>query len=202
MVDKDCNDALDHLNNATDNISPFTTVSNVTTINSFRCVRNSLYEAIQTVIERWGGHLVRDNFTIKVMDTIGQDNGVTVRYAKNLKEITCQENWDNVVTKLLPVGKDGLMLDEIYLYSDTQYSIPFTKTVSFEQDIEQEDFETESDYQEALIDDLRQQGQNYVNENCIPKLNYTLKANLEKVTDIGDIIAKSIVDYFSDNKNI
>mgnify|MGYP003292393619 CR=1 FL=1 len=87
VVDKNCNDALDHLNSATDNQSPFTTVSNVTTTNSFRCVRKSLYEAIQTVIERWGGHLTRNNFTIGIRANIGQDNGVTVRYAKNLKDI-------------------------------------------------------------------------------------------------------------------
>ena len=110
VVDKNCNDALDHLNSATDNPSPFTTLSNIKNINSYRCVRTSLYDAINTVIERWGGHLVRDNWTIKVMGTIGQDNGVTVRYAKNLKDITCTEDWSNVVTKLLPVGQDGLLL--------------------------------------------------------------------------------------------
>lgn len=49
VVDKNCNDALDHLNSATDNTSPFTTISDITKINSFRCVRKSLYEAIQTV---------------------------------------------------------------------------------------------------------------------------------------------------------
>lgn len=77
-----CNNALDHLNRATEPSSEFTTISDVSTVDSYRCVRKSLYEAIQTVIERWGGHLVRDNFNIKIMSNIGVDNGVTVRYAK------------------------------------------------------------------------------------------------------------------------
>ena len=195
VVDKNCNDALDHLNSATDNPSPFITISDIATIDSYRCVRKSLYEAIQTVIERWGGHLVRDNFTIKVMNTIGQDNGVTVRYAKNLKDITCEENWDAVVTKLLPVGKDGIMLPEVYLYSDTRYSIPYTRTVSFEQnDINEEDYKDkdgntdEEAYQSALIKDLRAQATEYLKENCVPKVNYTLKANLEKISDVGDVV--------------
>lgn len=188
VYQQDCNYALDHLNQATDNDSPFNTLSNVTTINSFRCVRKSLYEAIQTVIERWGGHLVRDNFNIKIMASIGQDNGVTVRYAKNLKDINCTENWDNVVTKLMPVGKDGLLLDELYLYSDIQYEIPFTKTITFEQQINKDDYTTEEEYQQALIDDLRSQATNYLSQNCTPKLNYVLKANLEKITDVGDVI--------------
>ena len=201
VVEKNCNDALDHLNNATSDLSPFTTLSDVTTVASYRCVRNSLYEAINTVIERWGGHLVRDNFNIQIRETIGQDNGVTVRYKKNLKEITCEENWDNVVTKLLPVGKDGLLLNavdptvDLYVYSTTTYDLPYTKTVSFSQDtVLEEDYQDENGnlneaaYTDALLLDLREQAQTYVDENCIPKLNYTLKANLEKITDIGDTV--------------
>lgn len=200
VVDKNCNDALDHLNSATSDLSPFTTLSDVTSTNSFRCVRKSLYEAINVILERWGGHLVRDNFTIKIMNSIGQDNGVTIRYGKNLKNISCETNWDNVVTKLMPVGKDGLLLNaldstaDVYVTSDIQYDIPFTKTVSFEQDINEEDYQDENGnldeqaYKQALLDDLMNQAINYVNTNDIPQVNYTLKANLEKVTDIGDTV--------------
>lgn len=194
VVDKNCNDALDHLNSATDNPSPFQTVSDIATVNSYRCVRTSLYDAFSTVLERWGGHFVRDNYRFGIMSTIGRDNGVTVRYKKNLKEMTCTANWDSVVTKLMPVGKDGLLLDEVYLYSQTQYDIPFTKVVSFNQNIDQDLYKDadgkldEVAYNNALIDDLRKQGQAYVDENCVPKVNYTLKANVEKLTDIGDTI--------------
>lgn len=194
VVDKNCNDALDHLNSATDNPSPFQTVSDIAEVNSYRCVRTSLYDAFSTVLERWGGHFVRDNYRFGIMSTIGRDNGVTVRYKKNLKEMTCTANWDGVVTKLMPVGKDGLLLDEVYLYSKTQYDIPFTKVVSFNQNIDQDLYKDteghldETAYNNALIDDLRKQGQAYVDENCVPKVNYTLKANIEKLTDIGDTI--------------
>lgn len=199
VVDKNCNDALDHLNNATDNTSPFTTLSNITRIASYRCVRRSLYQAIQVLLERYGGHLVRDNWNIKIMETIGQDNGVTIRYGKNLKNISAKYNWDNVVTKLLPVGKDGILLNEldptasVYVTSGIQYEIPYTKTVSFNQDIDEEDYTTdgvldENAYKQALIDDLQQKGQNYVIENSIPKVNYSLSANVEKVSDVGDTI--------------
>ena len=189
VVNKNCNDALDHLNNATDNPSPFTTLSDVTIINSFRCVRQSLNEAINTVLERWGGHLVRDNWNISIMNRIGMDNGVTIQYKKNLKEITVDYDWSQVVTKLMPVGKDGLLLPDLYVASDTQYEIPFTKTVSFEQELELEDFDGDVEaYHRALVDDLRIQAQAYVDANCIPKVNYTLKANMEKITDVGDVV--------------
>ena len=199
VVEKSCNDALDHLNNATSDLSPFTTISNINTINSYRCVRKSLYEAIKVVLERWGGHLVRDNWTIKIMDTIGQDNGVTIRYAKNLKNISASYNWDDVVTKLLPVGKDGILLNELdpdaslYVESGTQYDIPYTKTISFSQDIDEENYKDEETgevdeetYKQALIDDLLVQATTYVNEHSTPQVNYSLAANVEKVSDIGD----------------
>lgn len=201
VVDKNCNDALDHLNSATSDLSPFTTISNVTNINSYRCVRKSLYEALQVVLERWGGHLVRDNWTIGIYDEIGQDNGVTIRYAKNLKDITATYNWENVVTKLMPVGKDGLLLNasdptqSVYVESSTQYAIPFTKTISFDQssivedDYRDEDGQVDEDaYKEALLLDLLSQAQLYVDTNSFPQVNYTLSANVEKVTDIGDRI--------------
>ena len=198
--ERTCNDALDHLNSATEPVSPFQTISDVTTVNSFRCVRKSLYEAVMTVVERWGGHLVRDGWQIGIRDSIGADNGVTVRYAKNLKDITVQEKWDDVVTKLLPVGKDGVLLNaldpsaEIYVSSDIQYDIPYTKTVSFDQDINQEDYvdsdgdPDETAYITALVEDLAGKAQNYVNLHSVPEVNYTLSANLEKITDIGDTV--------------
>ena len=194
VVDKNCNDALDHLNNATETESPFTTLSDVQTVASFRCVRQSLYEALQTIIERWGGHLVRDNFNIEIRNNIGKDNGVLVRYKKNLKDITCKYDYSNVVTKLLPVGKNGVLLDEKYIYSDVEYEIPYTKTVTFEQEINEDDYKDidgnlkEEEYINALKEDLRSLATLYINDNKYPKVNYTLKANLEKITDVGDIV--------------
>lgn len=191
VVEKNGNEAINHLNDATDNKSPFTVSSDIANIDSFRCVRKSLYEAFSTVLERWGGHLVRDNFTVKLMADIGQDNGVAVRYKKNLKEIKSEANWDNVCTKILPVGSDGLLLDEMYLYSSTQYDIPYTKVVSFSQDVNEDDYGNDELYHQALIDDLRKQATEYLSENCVPKVSYTLKANLEKITDVGDTIEVS-----------
>ena len=194
VVDKNCNDALDHLNNATDNESPFTTVSNVTTVNSFRCIRKSLREAIKVVLERWGGHLIRDNFTIRIMDTIGQDNDVVVRYAKNLKDISVEYDWSNVVTKLMPVGRDGLLLPEVYIESQVQYEIPYTKAINFDQNVDENQYRDENGdldeeaYETALIEDLRSQANNYIETNNVPIVNYTLSANLEKISDIGDIV--------------
>ena len=194
-VDKTCNDALEHFNNATDTQSPFYVISDNMDVNSYRCVRTSLYDCIMKVREKWGGHLKRDNWNIGIYNEIGVDNGITIQYKKNLKELSAEYKWENVVTKLLPVGANGLLLDEIYIYAPIEYDIPYTKTVSFDQGhISEEDFKNangevnEQAYKEALLNDLKQQATKYVNTYCYPLINYTLKAEPEKITDVGDII--------------
>lgn len=211
VVDKTCNDALDHLNNACDVVTPFTTISDIQTLNTCRIVRKSFEEAISTVLERWGGHLVRDNFNIAIRAKIGQDNGVTLRYGKNIQDIQVKEDWNDVVTKILPVGKDGLLLEEQYITtSDLSpneanyglvYDKPYTKTITFAQEIDEEALKEqytidgkldeeayEEAYNHALIDDLRTQAIEYIRKNCAPKINYSVKANINNVTDVGDTI--------------
>lgn len=193
-VNMTCNDALNHFNSATDNPSPFSMYSDIINTNTFRCVRKSLAECINTVLERWGGHLRRDNWNISILASIGVDNGITIQYKKNLEELTATYDWSGVCTKVLPVGKDGILLDELYVYSSIQYDIPYTKTVSFSQDIDENDYKDdegnvdEDAYKSALKSDLRKQAKEYVNKACYPSVNYTLKGKPEKVTEIGDII--------------
>lgn len=194
VVDKNCNDALDHLNSATDKTSPFLTISDIATENSYRCVRKGLDEAVNDVIDKWGGHLVRDNWKIEIRNSIGQDRGVTLAYAKNIEEIEDESNWDDVVTKLMPEGKDGQLLPELWLTSDITYDTPHTRVVKFEQDIQQSDYKDSSGkddvtaYTNALIGDLRNQAVDYLNKNKVPKINYTIKASIQDVSDIGDTI--------------
>lgn len=198
VVDRNCNYALDWFNSHTEPASPFTTLSDIEDLGSLRVVRKSFTEAISDIISVWGGHLVRDNFRIEIRNTIGQDNGVVIRYGKNLQEITAKEDWSKVVTKLLPVGKDGLLLPELYIttsdidtgsvYYGLEYDIPYCKTVTFTQDLEKTEEETDEQYQAELIEDLRTQAIAYITENCVPKISYTIKANVDKVTDVGDLI--------------
>lgn len=189
IVDKNCNYALNHLNSNTDKLSPFTTTSNINTLSTFRCVRNSLEEAINTVIERWGGHLVRNNFNISILDEVGADRGIQIKYSKNLKELKVNENWDDVVTKILPVGKNGLLLPEKYIQIEEElYDIPFTKVISFDQELERDNYSSDEEYTNALTTDLRNKATVYLEDNKLPKVNYSLSANLDYITDVGDTV--------------
>lgn len=183
-----CNTALNYFNDRLDNTSPYTVSSNITNVNSLRIIRKSFQECINEILDRWGGHLYRDNWNISILSSIGADNGITIEYKKNLQELNATYDWSNVVTKLMPVGANGITLDEVYIYSDIQYNIPFTKVLSFEQNLNEEDYANEEAYEQALKADLAAQARQYINVYCLPNINYTLKGNPEKVTNIGDTI--------------
>lgn len=197
VVAQNANYALDDLNQSTDITSPFATYSDVPLSFSLRTVRKSLYEAVQDVLKRWGGHLELDVWAINLKQEIGQDRGVTIAYGKNITTYGIGENWDNVVTKLMPVGKDGLKLPEVYLEQGVEdYPIPYSKIITFDQqDVKEEDFvnpETNQPdpaaYQAALIEDLRSKGGAHLNANHFPRVNYAFEAFVEGISDIGDTI--------------
>lgn len=64
---------------------------------------------------RYGAALVRDNWELYVLHDPGLNRGVTVEYAKNMIGLTCTENAENVVTRIIPIGEtkkgEDLLLD-------------------------------------------------------------------------------------------
>lgn len=180
-----CAAALSILNGAATPKSPFAVSSDIDEERTLYVIRKSLCEAFFAVVEEWGGHLVRDNFKVSVKKSIGEDRGVVVRYGKNLRSISCVENWDDVVTQLLPVGKDGLLLSDespYILAPDVTYPIPYCKAVTFQQDLGEG--ATDDQYRE----DLKKQAKDYIKVNQYPKVNYTLSATIDQITDVGDTI--------------
>ena len=187
IVEQTCEDALNILKADSDNSVPFSMASDIETVKSYECEISTLQDAIMELVEIYDGHLVRDNFQITVNKAIGQDNGITIQYGKNLKDIEKTENWDNVCTKVYPLGKDGFTIG--FISGPVQYDLPFTKVVQFEQDINEDDYQTEEEYYAALGADLLKQAQDYLEEAYKPSINYTLSANVEKITDVGDIVS-------------
>lgn len=193
-VDKNCNDALDHFNSATDIPSPFTTISDIATTTSTRAVRKSLYEVYEWLIstDKYGGHWYRDNWTLGIKSNVGEDRGVVLAQNKNITDIQLSEVWDDVCTKLLAYTTDGevaISLDDTYVSLDEDlYDIPYSKIVKFENKLKKEDYETEEEYLIATKEWLRTQANDYLQENKLPKVNYSVSAHIENVSDVGDTI--------------
>ena len=89
------------------------------------------------LLQLYGGELKRDNFSISLNSQIGEDNGVLIKYGKNIQGITETLNLDEVVTRLYPVGADDIKLPEKYIDSPfinhTEYPpYPVVKKVGFD----------------------------------------------------------------------
>ena len=194
-VDKNCNDALEHFNSNTDIPSPFNVLSDISTISSTRAVRKSLFEVYELLLsaDRYGGHWYRDNWTLGIKEKVGVDRGVVLKIGKNITDIEIAEEWDEVCTKLLPYttnGETAILLDETYVETESQlYDIPYTQIIKFENENEVEDFATEEEYIEASKNWLREQAKTYIEEHKLPKINYSVSANIDNVSDVGDSIA-------------
>lgn len=174
---------LKYVNERTDKTSPFSIDSNVENVSTAYFIRKTLLESWQVFEERWGGVFEADNWDISFKQSIGKDNGETIVYGKNMQGFEIFEDWSNVCTKILPVGYDGLLLPEVYLESETQYEISYTKIVDFQTDLEAEE-QTETN----LLLELRNNASKYLEENCVPKVSYTVNSNVNNDLEIGDTI--------------
>ena len=186
-VDKNCNDAINHYNNNTDTTSPFIVISDISMLETTGAIRKSLFSVFTDLINVYGGHWERDNFTFGIKSSIGQDRGVTLAYNKNITDIKVEENWDDVCTKILPYvnEKDNeITLDEIYLeVSEKLYDIPYTKAVEFKYKGENAPSSV-NEWKQWLHDEALK----HLEANKYPKVNYSVSAKLDNVSDVGDKI--------------
>lgn len=175
--------ALEYVNSNTDKKSPFTIFSNVEHVDTEYFVRKNLLEAWTLIEERWGGVFDADNWDIYFLNKIGNDNGETISYGKNMQNMTVIEDWSGVCTKVYPVGYNELMLPEQFIESDVQYKKPYTRTESFETDLDTTEVE-----EKDLIIELRKKAIDYLNENKYPKVSYEVTSDINQKMEIGDTI--------------
>lgn len=194
--------ALDWILSHTLYSHPFTGTSDIDTINTRYFVRVNPVEAIlgdDGLVERWGGELVRDNFTIKLLKQRGSNKGAKIAYGKNLLGLEVKRDMDTVVTRIMPVGRDGLLLPEKYVDSPLidNYAYPRVRVIQFDIGVDEETTEEEA------YEKLRQASRELYEKNKIdiPTVNITVNLlllenteeyknlkQLEKV-ELGDIVS-------------
>ena len=130
--------------------NPFTVIGQSSTISTAYYERKTITEAISTadnsIINRWGVEIDVDNFIIRVADSIGNDNGTFLSYAKNLTEVIQYIDISEMATRLMPVGFDGITLPELYVDSENinNYPIPIIKTLDVDVAIDEDTTEQEA----------------------------------------------------------
>ena len=136
---KNGNTALNQILSNTNYAHPFSGTSNIQIINNSRLVRKNVLSAIigdneNSFVNRWGGELDIDGFTFKINTRIGRNNGYKVEYSKNMTGINAKFDMRNVVTKIRPVGFDGIKLEELFVDSPliNSYAMPIIREYKYE----------------------------------------------------------------------
>ena len=157
--------ALDWILTRTQYAHPFKSTGDVGGSGTRYFIRKNVVEAIlgkEGIINTWGGEIVRDNFTIKLLQARGLDRGVLVAYGKNIQGIEETLDIDSICTRLMPKGKDGLLLTEKYIDSPYINNFPHPKIKM----VEFSDIEDEETLRSAAIEYM------ISNKIDVPSANY------------------------------
>ena len=166
---------------------PFTIWTDLSTAAEFAnakpaSLRSLLGGVDGSILDVYGGEYEWDNYTVKLHARRGTDRGVTIRYGKNLTDLTQEENCANVYTGVYPywVDDEGGVVQisgvPIVNVPDGQYD--FTRIMTL--DVSQ-------DYNEQPTDDqLKQAALDYIKANDIgvPKVSLSISfAQLEQTEE-------------------
>ncbi|HEM6582828.1 TPA: phage tail protein [Streptococcus suis] len=124
---------LQQLSQNTQYRHPFTFFSDISTVAGSRVVRKNCVEILlntsldNSFVNRFGGEILRDNFKVYFNRAIGENRGFKIRHKKNLKGYTANIDDKSVITRIMPIGFDGLLLPEKYVDSPRISDYPFPR---------------------------------------------------------------------------
>lgn len=182
-------EAMDGLKQHSAITHPFTFWTDKTTAAEFKSelpatIRSVLGGKAGSILDVYGGEYEWDNFTIKLHDKRGQDNGVVIRYGKNLTNIEQDENISNLYTGIYPFWKDndGNLVTANPKVIEAEGTFPFSRIIPI-------DFS--SDFQEKPNpQQLTEKGKEYIKANKVGVPTVSVKVEfvpLEQTEEYKDI---------------
>lgn len=111
--------------------------SDIPIISTAYYMRTNMYNAIHSndnaFMARWGGEVQRRGYNLTINSKIGSDRGVSIRSRKNLTGFEDDTDISKLVTRIKPVGFDGIIIDG---YVDSplinNYARVYTKEVKYD----------------------------------------------------------------------
>lgn len=197
-TDKTGQEALDIITEGTG----YTAETDIMDVNTAYYVRKNLIEAINgedenSFINRWGGEPVYKNEHLIMYRRYGSDKGAKATFGNNLQSISETVNMDGVVTRIIPMGYNGYMLegDEPWVDSPNigKYEIVYTKVIEYsdvklQEDIDDENEEGFEDITALRAELKRRAMQDFENGIDLPTVTYEVEvADLENAVGYEDI---------------
>ena len=186
--------------------SKYSGQSNITKTATAYYQFKNLIEAINgeednSFINRWGGEILFDNYTVIIHTKVGGDYGVELRYGKNIPQDGMSEEIDirDVVTRIYPKAYNGYtMTNNGYVDSPLRNSYPTIKcaTITFEDVKMAEDAQEDDEENGVIICDTQAE----LNAALTQKCNEQYAAGLDKpkVTISADMVLLQNTEQYQD----
>ena len=152
-------------------------------------------------LNRWGGEILYDNFTIIVNERVGGDYGVELRYGKNIPAngITETVDMSEVVTRIYPKSYNGYKLSgNGYVDSPILSNYPTVKaaTMKFDNIKMREDAQEDDEEKGVVICDTQADLDRALTEAC--KRQFESGLDKPKVTIEADMVLLQNTDQYKD----
>jgi len=180
--------------------------SNIKIISTAYYQTKNLIEAIcgeeeNSFLNRWGGEVLFDNYTITVNDRVGIDHGVQVLYGKNIAENGLQEEID---TSEVPKAYNGYMIEgnEPWVDSPLLDKYPTIKygVITFE-DVKMKADAAEDDEENGIvICNTQEELNNALKEKC--EEQFEAGIDKPKVTISADMVMLHDTELYADIREL
>lgn len=184
----------------------YTGRSNITVISTAYYEYMNLMEAINgnndnSFINRWGGEILFDNFTVVIDEQIGGDYGVDLRYGKNLPVdgLTDEVDIRDVVTRIYPKAYNGYtMSDDGYVDSPLINHYPTVKcaTMTFEDVKMRADAQEDDEENGIVVCDTQEDLDVALTEKCQDQYNGGV--DKPKVTITADMVLLKDTEQYAE----
>lgn len=194
-------DALVKLKTYSMETNPFTLTTDKTSAVSFdvkvpTTCRSCLGGHEGSLLDIYGGEWHFNNYTCELLAARGNDNGVTIRYGKNLIDLDQEENIAETFTGIVPYWQSNESNECVYasvVNASTASAYPFHKTEII-------DFSADFDVKPTTAQ-LTTAAQSYISKNNIGypdvslSVNFINLADTEEYKDIAALESVSLCDY-------
>lgn len=184
--------------------------SNITTVNTAYYQDKNLIEAINgddenSFINRWGGEIEFDNFTVKINYRLGEDRGVELRYGKNIPVdgFTYETDISEIVTRIYPKAYNGhTMSGNGYVDSPLidNYPTVHAASITFSDVKMREDAGDDDEENGIIICDNQKELDAVLTQRCNDQ--FAAGVDKPKVTINADMVLLANTEQYKDYKTL
>lgn len=159
----------------------------------------------QSFINRWGGEILFDNFTVIVNDRVGGDYGVELRYGKNIPQdgMSYEVDTRDVITRIYPQAYNGYkMTGNGYVDSPLINNYPTVKSVSmtFDNVKMRDDAQEDDEENGVIICDTQEELDAALTQQC--ETQYDAGIDKPTVTISADMVLLQNTEQYKDIKTL